>query len=103
MTATHLVAEVSGYYTATSSFVGVLPARLFETCSGLSTFDRVVNGIGLRAAGSVTELTVAGRGGVAVDAAAVVLNVTVTEPQGAGFVTVFRCADPIPTASSLNL
>jgi hypothetical protein len=33
-------------------------------------------------------VTVAGRGGVAGDAAAVVLNVTVTDPQASGFVTV---------------
>jgi hypothetical protein len=36
------------------------------------------NGVGLRGAGSVTALSVVGGGGVAVDAVAVVLNVTVT-------------------------
>ena len=53
-------------------------------------------------AGSVIELPVAGRGGVPVDASAAVLNVTVTDAQGAGFVTVFPCGQPRPLASTLN-
>jgi hypothetical protein len=31
-----------------------------------------------------------------------VLNVTVTEPGGAGFVTVWPCGEPQPLASNLN-
>jgi hypothetical protein len=31
-----------------------------------------------------------------------VLNVTVTEPQGAGFVTVFPCGSARPNASNVN-
>src|ERR1700692_4901979 len=50
----------------------------------------------------VTALTVAGRGGVPVDAEAVVLNVTVTEALGPGFVTVYPCGSERPTASNLN-
>jgi len=45
---------------------------------------------------------VGGRGGVPVDAAAVVLNVTVTEAGAAGFATVFPCGSDRPNASSLN-
>jgi hypothetical protein len=48
------------------------------------------------------ELQVGGRGGVAADAKAVALNVTVTEASDAGFVTVFPCGVAIPTASNLN-
>jgi len=36
------------------------------------------------------------------DAAAVVLNVTVTDPQASGFVTVYPCGSERPNASSLN-
>ena len=36
------------------------------------------------------------------DAAAVVLNVTVTAPEGSGFITVYPCGEPLPTASNLN-
>ena len=59
-------------------------------------------GAGLAAAGSVTEIQVTGRAGVPADAAAAALNVTVTEAQGAGYVTVFPCGSPRPTASTLN-
>ncbi len=82
--------------------VSLVPARLLESRSGLSTVDGLFNGVGLRGAGSVTALRVVGRGGVAGDAVAVVLNVTVTEAQGAGFVTVFPCGGGVPTASSLD-
>jgi hypothetical protein len=48
------------------------------------------------------ELLVAGRGGVAADAAAVALNVTVADPTGRGFVTVYPCGATQPTASNVN-
>ena len=48
------------------------------------------------------ELTVAGRGGVAVSAGAASLNVTAKNGAGAGFVTVFPCGVTQPTASNLN-
>ena len=50
----------------------------------------------------MTEVVVAGRGGVPTDASAVVLNVTVTGAQAAGFVTVYPCGTPRPNASNLN-
>ena len=48
------------------------------------------------------KVQVGGRGGVPVDAVAAVLNVTVTEAQGAGFATVFPCGVDRPNASSVN-
>src|SRR4029078_8354302 len=47
-------------------------------------------------------LTVVGRGGVPADATAVVLNVTVTEPNASGFITVFPCGEGRPNAANLN-
>ena len=88
--------------TPTAKFHSLVPARLMETRDGLSTVDGQFNGIGLRTAGSVTALTVAGRGGVAADAAAVVLNVTVTDARAPGYVTLFPCGGETPTASNLN-
>ncbi len=85
-----------------TSFTSLVPARLLESRSGLSTIDGQFNGIGMRDAGTVTALTVVGRGGVSGDAAAVVLNVTVTEAQAAGFLTVYSCGTARPNASSLN-
>jgi len=47
-------------------------------------------------------LTAVGRGGVSAGASTVVVNVTVTEPQAAGFVTVYPCGIDPPLASNLN-
>ena len=67
-----------------------------------TTIDGQSQAIGIRPAGSVTEVVVAGRGGVPGNATAVVLNVTVTEPAASGFVTVYPCGGTPPTASNLN-
>ena len=50
----------------------------------------------------MTTLQVTDRGGVPSGVATVVLNVTVTEPAGAGFATVFPCGIDPPLASNLN-
>ena len=39
---------------------------------------------------------------VSAGASAVVLNVTVTDPLASGFVTVWPCGAPLPTASNVN-
>lgn len=85
------------------TYVPLTPARVLETREGEApTIDGLFNGVGIRAAGSVTELPVRGRAGVPTDASAVVINVTVTEPAAAGFVTVFPCGTGRPNASNLN-
>ncbi len=99
-TPTHLVVDVTGDY---------LPGRPAGTLAG-TTIERLLDTRGAAsptagspvAAGSVTEIVVAGRGGVAVDASAVSLNVTVDAPTTAGFVTVFPCGTSIPLASNVN-
>ena len=100
--ATHLIADTNGYFPAGSGFAPLTPGRLMDSREGQSTVDGLFAGIGVRAASSITELQVGGRGGVPMDAAAVVLNVTVTGAQGSGFITVFPCGEALPTASNLN-
>jgi hypothetical protein len=78
------------------------PQRLLDTRPGAATADGQFAGQGLRPAGSTLALSVANRLGLPADPAAVVLNVTVTEPEAPGFVTAFPCDQPQPTASSLN-
>ena len=104
MAATDMIVDVNGYFPAGASYRSLVPARLLETRSGdgLTTADGLFLGGGVVAAGSVLELTVAGRGGVPGDADAVVLNVTVAGAQGSGFVTVFPCGAQRPNASSVN-
>ena len=97
-----LIADVNGYFPATTTYKPLDPARLLETRSGLSTIDGLFNGIGLRSVNEITELTVTGRGGVPLGAATVVLNVTVAGSTASGFVTVYPCGIPAPLASNLN-
>ncbi|MCB0965281.1 MAG: hypothetical protein KDB37_00475 [Ilumatobacter sp.] len=78
------------------------PARFYSNLFGSSTVDGRYAVGGKLAAGSVVELDVAGRGEVTADAAAAMLNVTVVDPEAAGHVTVWPCADDRPEASSLN-
>ena len=100
---THLVVDLNGYHPAGAAYVPVVPARLMESRPGEApTVDGLSSGIGLRGAGSVTELPISGRAGIPDDAGSVVLNVTVTGAQAPGFVTVWPCGATRPTASNLN-
>ena len=98
---THLLADVQGYFPAASpSFVSVQPERLLETR------PVPVGYTGAKpAAGQTVELQVTGAGATKVptSAVAVVLNVTGTEATASGFVTVWPCGQPKPTASNVNL
>ena len=100
--ATHLLADVNGYFPIGSSLVPLVPARLLESRANGSTIDGQSQNIGLRGAASVTEVVVAGRGGVPTDATAVELNVTITESSAPGYATVYPCGAEPPTASNLN-
>ena len=98
-----LVADVAGYYlagTATDpgAFVSLSPARVLDTRAGVGAAKARV------ASHAVVRLQVAGAGGVpAVGVAAVVLNVTVTDPTSSGYVTAYPDGVARPTASNLNL
>ncbi len=85
-----------------ADFVSLVPARLLDSRVGGVTVDGLFGGLGLQPAQGVVQLDVAGRGGVALDAAAVALNVTVTGATGSGFITVYPCDAAKPNASNLN-
>ena len=72
------------------------PYRILDTRTGLGGPHGAVGD------GGFVNLQVTGSGGVPADASTVVLNVTVTEPTGSGFVTVYPEGVPRPNASSLN-
>ena len=99
---THLVVDVNGYFPPGTSYRAIVPSRLLDSRVAGPTDDGLFTGIGASTAGSTTELQVAGRGGVGANASAAVLNLTVTEPGTAGFVTVFACGAPIPPTSNVN-
>jgi len=97
----HVVVDINGWYPPSTSLESLVPARLLDTRSDGVTIDGVAVGLG-RTAGMPVALQVSGRGGVASGGRSVILNVTVTEPVAAGFVTVYSCDSPRPTASNLN-
>ncbi len=99
---TQLIVDVSGYFPSASTFNSMNPARTLDTRPDHTTIDGQQQGEGIRLPGTVTTLQVAGRAGVPTDAAAVVLNVTVTEAGGPGYVTVYPCGGTMPTASNIN-
>ena len=85
------------------SFHGQTAARLLDTRLGLATVDAQFAGIGPIAAGETVSVTVLGRGGVpSSGVGAVALNVTVTNPTGAGFLSVYPSGVPRPYASNVN-
>ncbi len=100
--AAHILADVNGYFPVVSSYHPLVPARLLETRPGELTVDGQSQGAGLLPSRTITEVTVADRGGVPAGAASVVLNVTVTGPTEPGFVTVYPCGIDRPLASNLN-
>lgn len=103
---THLIADVVGFYDDATISGGwynpVSPTRILDT--------REANGVpGAAPVGQGSHITVpvSGRGGVpaASQVSAVVLNVTVVDPTGRGFITVWPGPGgnvPAPEASTLN-
>jgi trimeric autotransporter adhesin len=92
-TAMHLVADVNGWFPAATAYAPLTPDRLLDT--------RLAGGARV-ATDSVTVLRVAGVRTVPAAVGTVVLNVTVTDPAGNGFVTVYPCGVDRPLASNLN-
>ena len=99
---THLLADVGGAFPSSSGFTSLEPARFLDTRPGASTFDGAFAGDGKLAGGSEIALDVGGRGEVPDDATAVVLDVTVNDPENFGFATIYPCGVDRPNASNLN-
>ena len=95
----HLLADVVGYFRDGSS-VGMsplAPSRLLDTRDGTGGHRGVLG------AGQMLDLQVAGRGGVSDNPEAVALNVTVTGPTAASYLTVWPSGEDMPYASSVNM
>ena len=91
-----LIADVTGYYvTGTPSTAGAFkslsPARLLDTRKSSAV-----------AANSPVSFQVAGVNGIPASVAAVVFNLTVTQPKSLGFVTAYASGSARPNASNLN-
>jgi hypothetical protein len=99
--ATHLIADVTAFSGNGAMLSAITPARLLESRAA-PTVDGQQANIGKRNANDVVEVAVSGRAGVPSDASSVALNVTVVDPDGAGFVTAYPCGTTKPNASTLN-
>ena len=90
----HVVADVVGYFASSGGqtrAVAVSPRRLLDTRTNQASLSYA----------NLATLTVTGVD-VPADAAGVMLNVTVTEPMSAGYVTVWPAGEERPLASNLN-
>ncbi|MGI5138382.1 MULTISPECIES: N-acetylmuramoyl-L-alanine amidase [unclassified Streptomyces] len=93
-----LIADISGYFSATGSVEhNAGPVRVMDTRNGTGVRKGTVG------ADATVTLTVGGHNGVPVNATAVVLNVTATNPTTGSYVTVYPNGLSRPTpASNLN-
>ncbi len=95
----HVIVDIVGYYTRTggSPSTAITPTRLLDTRVGTGGPAAPITG------GTTRQLTVRGGAtGVPDTATAVIVNMTVTQPTVAGFLTVHPSGVAIPNASSLN-
>jgi Tol biopolymer transport system component len=100
--AVHLLADLAGYYSASSAgrYVPVVPQRFLDTRSGTGSAGTPVR------AGQFADLKVAGTRGVPPAALAAVLNVTatsVTAPTDVRAYPTPASGGAVPTVSNLNL
>jgi hypothetical protein len=96
----HLIADLAAWYQPSlpAGFKELAPVRVLDSRNAIG-----VGGKALLGTGSITTVALAGHGGVpATGAEAVTMNITVDQPQGGGFVTVFPCGQETPTASNIN-
>ena len=83
--------------TPAGRYVAITPSRILDTRNGTGAARAPVVG------GAALPLVVSGVGGIPpADVTSVVMNVTVTEPTLAGYVTVYPTGEPRPVASHLN-
>ena len=100
--ATDVVVDLTGWFPTGAPYTPLVPARVVDTRAGWSTVDGILEGIGARPHGSVTQVQLSGRAGIPRGATTVTFNLTAVDPASAGYVTVFPCGEPRPTASNLN-
>jgi hypothetical protein len=99
--ATDLVVDIQGYFAPGPGviFTGITPVRILDTRDGTGVVGSRPAPLGR---GSIIQVKVTGANGVPDDAVAVMLNVTITEANGSGYVTAWPCGKPRPLVSFLN-
>ncbi len=97
----HVIFDVLGWFSDASGPAGgrfnpLAAARILDTRTGTGGFSAPVG------AGATIAPTVAGRGGIPSGASAVVLNVSVTQPTAASYLTVFPTGAARPNTANLT-
>ncbi len=95
-TSADVIVDLQGHV-AGAAYDAIVPVRALDSRNGES------DSLGNVAANSTVRLPLAGVAGVPADAVAVVVNVTVTNPSGPGFATVWPCDEQRPDASNVNV
>ena len=100
---TDLIVDINGWFEGGSSFAAAGPVRLFDTRPGRARARAVQVAKAQFGHETVIEVEVTDLAGVvpANGVGAVALNVTVTNPNGAGFITVYPCGAR-PLVASVN-
>jgi hypothetical protein len=95
----HLIVDIAGYFTPTSLYTPLTPARVLDTRPS----SAIASDGAKPAPGEAITVTIAGHGGApAAGAATAVVNLTDTETDAPGFFTVWPSDQPQPLASNLN-
>jgi hypothetical protein len=96
-TRTQLIIDLSGVFGGSgTALTPVVPARLLDTRNGTGGW------LGQLGSSQSINLPVAGRAAVPSNTNGAVLNVTVTQALGPGYLTVYPCGGAVPTTSNLN-
>jgi hypothetical protein len=100
---TEVIADLAGWFDtsgsapSTSGFIGLeSPERVFDTRTAIGTVQSPLRN------GEVRTVDLSNLSGIAPGADSVVVNLTVTSPNAAGFVTAFPSGGLPPEASNLN-
>jgi dienelactone hydrolase len=93
-----LVIDHQGQVLGNVGYSGITPMRVFDSRQPIGTASaaRLV-------ANKIVEVSFPIAAGMPTTASTAVLNVTATDASAGGFVTVFPCGSPPPTASNVNL
>jgi hypothetical protein len=100
---TDVAIDATGYFADGEGFAfqALAPIRMLDTRSLDPALNPLTAGIRV-AAGETVRLPIAGVRGVPSDAAAASINITLTDPTGAGHLTAFPCGAR-PNTSSVNI
>ena len=102
--AADVLVDANGYFPIGSDYVELTPERFMDTRPGSPVpVNPEAHATGPLEPGEVFALDIAGLGDVDDFAAAVVLNVTVVDAQGAGFLSVWPCDGDAPPPGTSNL